>query len=98
MKPIVSEIYGVDEDVELDGAPFQNFLFEVRDLARELTGKKFLSGDVFWSAVDAWERNLTALDAAQTEVQIAKIQSERMMKSDIENDQYIISQCKKEGR
>ena len=88
----------VDEDVELDGVPFQNFLFEVRDLARELTGKKLLSGDVFWSAVDAWERNLTALDAAQTEVQIAKIQSERMMKSDIENDQYIISQCKKEGR
>ena len=64
----------VDEDVELDGVPFQNFLFEVRDLVKELTGKKRLtSGDVFWSAVDAWERNLTALDAAQAEVQIAKI-------------------------
>jgi hypothetical protein len=62
------------EDVELDGVPFQNFLFEVRDLVKELTGKKRLtSGDVFWSAVDAWERNLTALDAAQAEVQIAKI-------------------------
>jgi len=67
----------VDEDLELDGVPFQNFLFEVRDLARELTGKKLKSGDVFWSAVDAWERNLTALDAAQVEVQIAKIQSAR---------------------
>ena len=64
----------VNEDVELDGVPFQNFLFEVRDLVKELTGKKRLtSGDVFWSAVDAWERNLTALDAAQAEVQIAKI-------------------------
>ena len=64
----------VDEDVELDGVPFQNFLFEVRDLVKELTGKKRLaSGDVFWSAVDAWERNLTALDAAQAEVQITKI-------------------------
>ena len=62
------------EDVELDGVPFQNFLFEVRDLVKELTGKKRLtSGDVFWSAVDAWERNLTVLDAAQAEVQIAKI-------------------------
>ena len=48
----------VNEDVELDGVPFQNFLFEVRDLVKELTGKKRLtSGDVFWSAVDAWERN-----------------------------------------
>tara|TARA_Y100000310_G_scaffold25055_1_gene23991 strand:+ start:191 stop:439 length:249 start_codon:yes stop_codon:yes gene_type:complete len=62
------------DDVELDGVPFQNFLFEVRDLVKELTGKKRLtSGDVFWSAVDAWERNLTVLDAAQAEVQIAKI-------------------------
>jgi hypothetical protein len=62
------------DDVELDGVPFQNFLFTTRDLVKELTGrKKLTSGDVFWSAVDAWERNLTPLDAAQAELRIWKI-------------------------
>ena len=65
------------DDVELDGVPFQKYLFTVRDLARELTGKKLRSGDVFWSAVDAWERNQTPLDAAQAEARIMRIQSKR---------------------